>query len=248
MNVHLYSLCYNEIKILPFVIDYWKKIKESSEYFKAVVYDNGSNDGSLEFLSKFGFIETRHFDSEGLDDLKNIEIKNNAWKESIGKADFVIVCDMDECLYSPNLNEELCKMKEGSFSICSPVWYNTVSDKPIPEYKSGKLYHQLRDTCSKGNSKCVLFDPSKISEINYTPGAHFCYPSGDVKHYNTDNIFVLHLNDLNLEYKFWKFEERRKRLSTVNKQHDFGIHYSFPEERVVSDFESSLSEAVHFDK
>ena len=41
MKVDLYTLCWNEIKIIPFVIDYWKNIKEQIDEFHVYVYDNG---------------------------------------------------------------------------------------------------------------------------------------------------------------------------------------------------------------
>lgn len=39
-KIIVYTLCWNEIDILPFVIDYWKAMGIS----KAVVYDNESDD------------------------------------------------------------------------------------------------------------------------------------------------------------------------------------------------------------
>ena len=45
-RIHVYVVCWNEMDILPFCVDYWKRYAE-----KVVVYDNGSTDGSLEFMS-----------------------------------------------------------------------------------------------------------------------------------------------------------------------------------------------------
>lgn len=55
MKVDLYTLCWNEIKIIPFVIDYWKNIKEQVDEFHVYIYDNGSDDGSVEELRKYGY-------------------------------------------------------------------------------------------------------------------------------------------------------------------------------------------------
>ena len=41
-TVWIYTLCYNEIRILPFVIDYWETYAD-----RVIVYDNGSTDGSV---------------------------------------------------------------------------------------------------------------------------------------------------------------------------------------------------------
>ena len=148
--------------ILPFVIDYWKKLPIE----KAVVYDNGSTDGSIEYLKQFDWIEVRHFDTEGMNDAVQRDIKNSCWKESIGKCDFVIVCDMDEVLYSNDMEQELQHMKDNGYTICTPKWYDFISEER-PTYTKGKLLHEIRERAYKGNSKAILFNPNEIKEIIY---------------------------------------------------------------------------------
>lgn len=99
--VWIYTLCYNEMQILPFVVDYWKEYTS-----KVIVYDNGSDDGSVEFLKKHDWIEVRNFDTNGQKmNARNKELKNSVWKEAKGKGvDFVQVCDIDEVLYSKNIS------------------------------------------------------------------------------------------------------------------------------------------------
>lgn len=105
-KLYAYVVCWNEIDIAPFVVDYWKQYAE-----KVIVYDNGSTDGTIEYLKNYQWIEIRHFETTGLDDTANMNIKNNCWKESKNIADFVVVSDFDECLYSPILEQELDYMK-----------------------------------------------------------------------------------------------------------------------------------------
>ena len=45
--------------ILPFVRQYWERIG-----CDVVVFDNGSEDGSVEYLSMFPYVTVRHFDSD----------------------------------------------------------------------------------------------------------------------------------------------------------------------------------------
>jgi len=52
MTVHVHTFCWNEMEILPFVVQYWKRFAD-----KVFVYDNGSDDGSVEYLKKFDFVE-----------------------------------------------------------------------------------------------------------------------------------------------------------------------------------------------
>ena len=53
MKLNWYTLCYNEEIIIPYVIDYWKKIINDGINLKVIVYDNHSTDNSVELLSKY---------------------------------------------------------------------------------------------------------------------------------------------------------------------------------------------------
>ena len=96
MTVHVHTFCWNEMEILPFAVQYWKRFAD-----KVFVYDNGSDDGSVEYLSKFDFIEVQHYDTRNeLNDYVLRDMKNSVWKKSREEADFAVVCDLDECLYA----------------------------------------------------------------------------------------------------------------------------------------------------
>jgi GT2 family glycosyltransferase len=56
LEVHLYTLCYNEKNIAPFAVDYWKTVAD-----KVFVLDNGSNDGSIEYFKSIPGVEVIHF-------------------------------------------------------------------------------------------------------------------------------------------------------------------------------------------
>ena len=96
-KIALITLCYNESKIMPFVIDYWKQFVTH-----AYVFDNGSTDSSREILSKYDWItviDYSHLTGNKLDDIMNANIKNNFWKTIKDNYDWIVVCDFDECLY-----------------------------------------------------------------------------------------------------------------------------------------------------
>lgn len=232
MNVDLFCVCWNEMKILPFVIEYWKKFVRH-----AYVFDTGSDDGTIEYLSKFDWITVEHFDSNGLDDDKYLEIKNNAWKKS--DADWVVVCDIDECLFGDNLLETLKEIDSEGYSLIRPVWINLVNPN-FPIVPSGKMVHE----CVKGGkyeaSKWILFKPNKIEEINYTPGAHNCSPIGDVKKYEGSGFNIFHLRKFGLEYILERYKAYNKRMSRNNIIKGYGIHYRFPEDVHRRDMEENL--------
>lgn len=234
MNIHLYTLCWNEMDILPFVIDYWKRLPIT----KAVVYDNGSTDGSVEYLKQFDWIDVRHFDSEGMNDSIQKDIKNKSWKESIGKCDFVIVCDMDEVLYSNNLDIELKYMKENEYNVLGTPWYALCGDEK-PEYKEGMLLHEIIRCVYKQSmnrnypnlGKFMLFDPNIITDMGYSVGCHIANPKPQLKLYETDKIFAIHFDKgFGADYFVKRRKTMNERLSDTNRRCGYCSEYGLPEE------------------
>ena len=67
------------------------------------MYDNGSTDGSVDYLlTQNDFVELKSFrykEDNKINDEELRNFKNNIWKEYKDKYDWVIVCDIDEFLY-----------------------------------------------------------------------------------------------------------------------------------------------------
>ena len=233
LEVHLYTLCYNEMALLPFAVDYWKTVAD-----KVFVLDNGSNDGSIEYLQNIPGVEVIHFgDGSGFNDKVNMRVKNHVWKASRGKADFVIVTDFDEFMYAKDLRAELQGMKDRGETICKPRGYNIYS-KTFPKYQEGKLCHEI---CGKGIKdkmfcKVTIFNPNEIREMRYEPGAHNCRPLGNVKWYTGDKIFLLHHKNVGIDYVLSRNATYRKRLSKDNQRMGWGVQYSIVEKKIREDF------------
>lgn len=241
-NIDVYCLCWNEAKIIPFVIQYWKRFARH-----VYVYDNGSDDGSLELLAQYpDWITVRHFGSDGFNDMVNKEIKNNCWKGS--DADWVWVGDFDECLYSKDLEGFLSDLESKGVDGISPQCVNVVS-YDFPVYNENKLCHEI---CGGGewatnvnSHKMTLFKPSRFTDINYGVGAHFCRPSGEHKIVSLDNdIFFVHLCMLGVDYVVNKCKRNAKRLSDINKRCGLGIHYLRTEDEIRKDFDSKVIKAI----
>lgn len=203
VSIDVYTVCRNEIKIVPFFIDYWRTL---SDDVKVHVYDGFSWDGTRDLLSKYDWIEI--IDSEktshGLNNIENIRIKNSCWKGS--SADFVMVCDFDETIFSydvDTLRDELQYMKDNGYTILAPLSFNLISDD-LPKYQEGKLLHEIVKTGfndSVWESKPILFSPKEITDINYVLGAHSANPKGNVKWYQSDSLFLIHANFLGVKYR-----------------------------------------------
>jgi len=188
MRIYFYTLCKNEEELLPHMLKHYQQFVDRIFIFVNVPI----NDRSNEIIDSHPLCTRYTFDTQGkLRDDVHVTIKNNCWKESAGEADWVIVADLDEFLFHRNLIAylEQCS-KEGvtvpltrgfdMFSSQMPVM-----DRPITEQIRMGVYNPLY-------SKCIVFDPNKIHEINYTPGAHTCRPEGYVKYSKIPELKLLH--------------------------------------------------------
>lgn len=241
MNVDIYTFCWNEMASLPWAVGYWKQFATH-----VTVFDNGSDDGSVEYLSQFGgWVDVRTFDTGGtINDTILLHLKNEVWKESRGHADLVCVCDLDEFVCAPDIARSLALMRRVGGTICEPAWYDLISDE-VPEPGRGKLLHNVRPLGVHRPSKALLFSPDDIREINYAPGAHTCEPKGNVRWYQGD-IYCLHANhNYSFASKLERYRLMGDRLSDMNREKGHGIHYTFTRQVLRAGWEEDRRGAVN---
>lgn len=244
MTIHVYTFCWNEMEILPFVVDYWKKYADH-----VYVYDNGSTDGSIEFLEKFDWITVRHFETPGKNNTVMKDMKNSVWKESKGVADWVVVCDLDEFFVAKDIRKSLQRVHDEGYTIIYPNWYTFVTkDKPV--YEEGKMLHDNYPLAQHGPGKVIAFEPNKIDEINFTVGSHQWNPKGVVKYYGQDqkgDIYTLHIcNNLGVDYKIKKYEIAKNRRSQHDIDSKHGMHYTMSQYMIKKDYNNLLKGASNF--
>lgn len=118
IKIDAYVLCWNEEKLAPFLLDYYSNFVSN-----LYILDNGSTDNTLNILKaekRFNVEIIPYESGNKLDDSKYLELKNNIWKRSKGKADFVVVCDFDEFLYANDILDKFQYMKDNGMTICQP--------------------------------------------------------------------------------------------------------------------------------
>lgn len=242
MKVEVFTFCWNEMAALPFAVDYWRRYASH-----VTVFDNGSTDGSIEFMkNNSDLISIEKFETGGqINDQILLNYKNDSWGQARGRADFVVVCDMDEMLIP--VHGELERMKREGCTICEPRWFQMMSEE-IPQHEDGKLLHEIRPWAFQEPGKSILFDPNKITRINYAPGAHTCRPEGLVKWFD-GGIYCLHTNH-NFSYrsKIERYRQMYARMSNLNKQKGWGIHYGFSEDKIREWWTQVWASTVDFDE
>lgn len=245
MNIDVYTLCWNEMAILPFIIEAWKRFARH-----VYVFDNGSTDGSIEFLKKYDWITVEHFGKASeKSNSQNSNIKNTKWKGS--DADYVVVCDLDECIVGKDVLKTLEDCKKRGATIVETDWFNFINpENKIPQYEEGKtLYEVSPYAVYDKKPKTLIFDPKKITSINYGPGAHRCSPKGTVKKLKSEDIFVHHINNcLCLDYRLNRYKIQNARLSAEDKRRKWGIHYGWNKDRVTRSYNDLLKNKIDFKK
>lgn len=235
------TLCKNEIDIIPFCIDYWKRIAD-----KVVVYDNGSTDGSIEELEKYHFIEVRHFDSNGQNDLVQKEVKQKAFQEFKNDFDIIILSDMDEVFYFDDFKALASEMIDGGYNILATPIYSLCEDFK-PQYEQGKYLHQLchkfykqRMNHMKGMeniSKLSIFNTRATDNVAMSVGQHIVSTSPSMKILYTDKGFNLHFDKgFGLEQKYKIRQKMNDNLSAENKRYNLCIEYADSYEKLKNDY------------
>jgi hypothetical protein len=235
--VHLYALCWNEERMLPFFFRHYDPLVD--QYF---IFDNGSDDSSLEILRKHPKVTLGEFAVQGDSFVLAAQsFYNQCWKASRGKAAWVIVCNVDEHFYHPDLPAYLSALPVGT-SLIVPQGYNMISD----EFPSGDqpLSEQIRlGVRTSLMDKPQFFSPDLIDEINFCPGRHKAEPTGRVQHTPSIKVKLLHFKFLGLDYFSGRLGQLRQGLRRVDVERGYGCHYSQTREEKAAQFQKLRNEA-----
>ncbi len=177
MKIAGITVAYNEGNMVKYVMPYYEKMGID----KLIVYDNMSTDDMCEKLSKYPFVEIRHFDTNGkFDDRKNSDLKEEVSYELLQEGyDWVYTGDFDEIVYCEgDFKKELEKIEElGGTVLCRDM---IQPFNPLPyDFDETKLIHEQcthfltwHDWSSTWGGSKVLLRSKKVPKIKLSLGAH----------------------------------------------------------------------------
>ena len=237
-RIWVYTACYNEEYFVKHFLAGYKDAE------RIIVYDNMSTDNTVELLMEDPRVEVRPFDTQG--QLRNdllLDIKNDAWKEARGLADWVIMADFDEIFNRCQLirhkavfDLDLNSIRDRGFNIIKPFGYNMISMN-APMGKSGHPYSYVnRAIYHVPEEKMLCFRPDKIFEIRYYCGAHICAPIDmnqsidGIRVYISPECKSLHFKLWNFEYYMERIKVMRERQSKFNRGMGTGWHYDMDDQ------------------
>ena len=238
--VHLYAPCRNEQRILPYFMAHYGPFVD-----RFFIYDNMSTDATRALLAGHPNVEIVSLDTGGqFAHVERERMKNHAWKASAGKADFVLVCDVDEFLYHPHLDVLLALMKRHGYTVLQPHGYQMACEK-LPEFDGTPITARVTAGMDVAchYSKTILFDPNRVEEIHFSQGCHCSRPEGRIKTFHSNHAKLLHYKYVDRDEILRKTRTYRANVSPESLAKGYGRHYLRSDEEVMALYDRILAGA-----
>jgi len=234
MNIYVFLLCYNESALITHTINHYKTFLPSC---KIIILDNTSTDNSRELATSLGCYILMWSSNNIQNEISQTQIKNNVWKKI--NDGWIIVADMDEflCITESELYDE---MNNGTTMI-SVKGIDMIGESKTTDLSDINLETIEKYVESAMESKALCFLRPDIIDMNYTIGAHGCFPDGNIKY--SDKMYLnKHMNYLGLNFYTNKMINRYERTILMRK-YGMGVHYINDIELIKNNYDKLLNES-----
>lgn len=172
---------------------------------RIIIFDDGSDDGTLESLRADPKVTVHSISMGGLDEQGLLELAYDAYPAAKGQADYVMWPDMDEFIYHPAMLETLAWHKEQGADCIRPLGFNMMGCVPKDDGQS-QIYGLLRTGIrAEVYSKPVVWNPAVT--IRWSLGKHKLaepkpkmLPQSDPNQPDPHRLKLLHYRYLTSEY------------------------------------------------
>jgi glycosyltransferase involved in cell wall biosynthesis len=228
--VHLYTMSWNEADIAGFFLSHYGPWVD-----RVVVYDDGSTDGTVELLRACPRVEVRRFARAFADSFVESQrhLYNHVWKESRGRADWVVITALDEHLHVPGekMRRFLARMRDREVTYVPALGYQMIADDLPPKNELLCRARTLGAPFWEMN-KLSLFDPNAIEETNFLHGRHTAEPSGRLRLPERDELLLLHYKYVGLQRTYERTKLLRTGLGERDLANGWGHRYSWSLEQL----------------
>jgi glycosyltransferase involved in cell wall biosynthesis len=240
LNIHLYSILWNEAPMLGFFFRHYDPW--ISRY---VMLDDGSTDGTLDILRQHPRVEVRRF--ERGDEPRFVpaskRVYDRVWKESRGKADWVVITAVDEHLHHSDLIPWLEARHDAGTTLIPALGYQMVSEA-FPEGDETLALTLTQGAPFVLMSKLSLFRPDALTDTFFDGGRHSARPQGRLVLPERDELMLLHYRYIGRSRLKERDAELAARAGEADRDARWATHYSKPAEEKDREFRRILREAV----
>jgi len=241
MTVHLYALCWNDEKMLPFFFRHYDPFVDS--YF---IYDDGSTDNSLNILRRHPRVDVRSFARRYPDSfaLSEQALSNEVWKQSRQQADWVIVTDLDEHLFHPGMPEYLKRCGHEGITMIPALGFQMIGDR-FPENGETLWSSHTVGAPWAQMMKLSIFNPDRLAEVHFSLGRHTADPVGETVVPPIDEVLLFHYKYLGFEQTHLRHQQLRAGLGERDLRDGWGHKYCWSTEELAADWRDTA--ALAFD-
>jgi hypothetical protein len=225
--IHLYCLCWNEERMLPFFFRHYDPLV--ARYF---IFDNGSTDGSLALLAAHPKVTVGAFRATRTVIMDAPAFYETVWHRSRGQADWIFIVNIDEHLHHPDGLDFFGRCQDRGITAVIANGYQMVSET-FPASDDLLWRSVTRGVPSRAFGKLCAFRPDAITRLNYNAGRHGAMPEGRIKLEPKRRLKLLHYKHLGASYVVAREAELRDRISELDRIAGRGQQYfKLPEEIV----------------
>jgi hypothetical protein len=217
--------------VLPYFLRHYEGIVD-----RFFVYDGGSTIDSLSLLNSHPKVEVRYLRTAGdsfIDAARRFI--DTAWRKSRGSADWVIVADIDEFVFHPNLRAYLSLSIDAGVTALRGVGFEMVAEE-FPSSPSPLTDTMTRGARSAGLDKLCAFTPDAIAETNFSPGRHQASPTGHVVWPAQREILLLRYHYLGVPYVIERSERMKELLRDGDLKNGWGSQHLWSAERIAEEW------------
>lgn len=239
-RVHLYAQCWNDAFMLPFFFRHYDAFVD-----RYVIYDDGSSDRSLAILAEHPRVEIRRFvwSDPASFVLSEQALSNEFWKEARGRADWVIVTDLDEHLFHPHMADYLDSCAAAGVTAIPALGFQMLCDEPPAP---GRLLCEAAPLGAPFDEmmKLSIFRPDAVTEINFQLGRHRADPVGDIRRPQRDEVLLLHYKYVGRSRTYARQRELLARLGERDLDSGWGYQYAWSGAELAEDWDAFAAAAV----
>ncbi len=226
--ISVHTLAYNEELLLPFFIDHYR---QNFPGCAITVFDNQSTDGTAAIARKMDCRVITFETTDQYSETALLMIRNNCWRGA--KTDWVAMVDCDELVAIKQA--DLIAEEQRGTTIFKCEGYDMVNTAGEVRDTSDlkKLTQGVRNTYY---DKMVVFNKSKILNINYHPGCHNADPEGTIQ-YSSKPFRLFHYKYLGEKFLIDRYCLFNQRLSDENRKFGWGHHYALQENEIKARFQ-----------